>query len=165
MDRATSGISHALRALGEIFESGRPLSYIHSAEEQRISTLLCEAAGHFFSPPLAVWTWTLTEGLQHDAASAATSATAPGDETRSPRTALDYVAAYDGPAIFHFKDFHESMRESAEIRRRLRDLYGQCFGTDKYLIISSPVRYLPDELSRNVMYLELTVPDTTELLT
>ena len=48
--------SRAARALREIFQSGRPLSYIRSSEELRIGRLLAELA-------LPVWTWSLTEGL------------------------------------------------------------------------------------------------------
>ena len=52
-----------------------------------------------------------------------------------------------------------------EIRRRLRDLYECCFDTGKYVIISSPVRYIPEEIARDLVYLELSVPDPVELVT
>jgi hypothetical protein len=32
------------------------------------------------------------------------------------------------------------------IRRRLRDLYECCFDTDKFVVISSPVRFIPDDI-------------------
>lgn len=150
--------ARALSALREIFEAGRPLAYVRSSEEHRVSTLLHQAATLLFSTPLPVWTWSLTEGMRNDAGKDA------GKETRQPRGALDFVAAYDGPAIFHFKDFHEPLRESPEIRRRLRDLYELCFDKNKFVIISSPIRYLPDELARNIAYIELSVPDINELL-
>jgi len=148
--------SRSLRALREIFQAGRPLTYIRSPEELRIGRLLHEAAQLFFAPPVQVWTWTLTEGLRQDGTSS-------GTEPLGPRAALDFVASYDGPGIFHFKDFHEVMRDSPEIRRRLRDLYERCFDTGKYVIISSPVRYIPEEIARDLVYLELSVPDTVEL--
>lgn len=150
--------SRALAAFREIFEAGRPLAYVRSSEEHRLAGLLGQAARQMFAPPLPVWTWSLTEGMRSDAGKEA------GKEARQPRPALDFVAAHQGPAIFHLKDFHEPMRESAEIRRRLRDLYELCFDKGKFVVISSPVRYLPDELTRNIAYLELSVPDFAEVL-
>jgi AAA+ superfamily predicted ATPase len=135
------------------------LSYIRSSEEHRIATLLKQAAERFFPSTIPVWTWSLTEGMRNDRGKDA------GKDARQPRGALDFVAAYEGPAIFHFKDFHEPMREAPEIRRRLRDLYELCFDKNKFVVISSPIRYLPDDLTRNIAYVELSVPDISELLT
>jgi ATP-dependent 26S proteasome regulatory subunit len=150
--------SRSLAMLREVFQAGRPLTYIRTPEEQRIGQLLREAAQLFFAPPVPVWSWSLTEGLRHEDGTAATA------EPLGPRSALDFVVAHDRPGIFHFKDFHEPMRESSEIRRRLRDLCEQCFDTGKYVIISSAVRYIPEEITRDLVYLELSVPDTVELV-
>jgi ATP-dependent 26S proteasome regulatory subunit len=149
--------SRSLRTLREIFQAARPLTYIRSPEEVRIGQLLREAAHLFFAPPVPVWSWSLTEGLrrQDEPSTAA--------QPMGARRALDFVTNYDGPGIFHLKDFHEVMRDSPEIRRRLRDVYEQCFDTGKYVIISSPVRYIPEEIARDLVYVELGVPDTVEL--
>lgn len=148
----------SLKTLREIFQAGRPLIYIRSAEEQRLGQLLRQAAQLFFTPPVPVWSWSLTEGMRReDDASAAA-------KPLGARAALDFVAAHEGGAIFHFKDLHEPMRESPEIRRRLRDLYECCFDTGKAVVISSPVRYIPEEITRDLVYLELGVPDTIELV-
>jgi SpoVK/Ycf46/Vps4 family AAA+-type ATPase len=154
---ADVGETSALSALREIFRSGRPLSYVRSAEEQRVALLLRDAAGCVFPSPVPVWTWSLTEGMRRDDDAPAS------DEAVGARAALDFVAAHQGPAIFHFKDFHEPMREAPEIRRRLRDLYEICFDTGKFVVISSPVRFLPEEIARDVVYLDLALPDLAEL--
>jgi SpoVK/Ycf46/Vps4 family AAA+-type ATPase len=83
--------------------------------------------------------------------------------TQTPRRALDFISAHDDAAIFHLKDFHEPLRESPEIRRRLRDIYASCRDQRKFVVISSPVRAIPDELERSIMYLELRPPDVVEL--
>ncbi len=149
--------SHSLRELREIIESGRPLTYIRSAEEHRISDLLHEAAAHFFKAPVPVLVWSLTEGMRREDGTAVTV------DAMGPRAALDYIAAYEQPAIFHLKDFHEPMRE-AEIVRRLRDLYASCFDRGKFTVISSPVKFVPEELEREMVYIELNVPDLVELV-
>ena len=148
--------SKSFKILREIFESGRPLMYIRSSEEQRVASLLRDAAQQFFSSPVPVWTWSSTEGMRRDGAATA-------GESLGARAALDFVAAHDGAAIFHFKDFHAPLRESAEVRRRLRDLYDVCFDKRKFVVISSPVQYVPEDLARNVVFIELSVPDLAEM--
>ncbi len=149
--------SRSLATLREVFESGRPLTYLRSSEEQRISLLLQEAARSFFAAPVPVWTWSLTEGMRTDADSRS--------ELLGPRAALDFVAAYEGPGIFHFKDFHQPLHDQPDIRRRMRDLYECCFDRGKFVVVSSPVRYIPEELARTIVYIELNVPDLAELVT
>ncbi len=148
--------SRALRTLVDIVESGRPLAYIRSAEEQRVTTLLREIAGRCFSSAVPLWTWSLTDGMRRDDGT--------GGELLGPRAALDFVATYDGRALFLFKDFHEPMREAPDIRRRLRDLYELCFDRGKFLIICSPVKFIPEEIERAIVYVELAVPDLDELV-
>jgi AAA+ superfamily predicted ATPase len=140
--------SRAARLIREIFESGRPITYVHTPEEQRVGNVLRELG--------TVWTWTLTEGLHRDGAEAE-----PG--TADPRAVLDFIAAYPHAAIFHLKDFHEPLREFPEIRRRLRDVYQECFDRQKFVVITSPVRFIPEEIERSVMFIELRPPDLVEL--
>ncbi len=142
--------------LREVFESGRPLTYVRTAEEQRVGTVLREVAQRF-STPLPVWTWSLTQGMHRDGEPAA-----PGTEI--PRAALDFIAGQPVPGIFHLKDFHEPMRESSEIRRGLRDLYESCRDRQKFVVITSPVRAVPEELERSILFLELRPPDLVELV-
>ncbi len=150
--------SRAAKTIREILQSGRPLTYIRSAEEQRVGKLLRDVARALgASTPVPVWEWSVTEGMRPDDGPAQ-----PGTET--PRAALDFIAASKDPAIFHLKDFHEPLRESAEVRRRLRDVYESCAGQNQFVVITSPVRYIPEEIERNIMYLELRPPDVVELM-
>src|ERR1700729_1087904 len=106
----------AANANREIFESGRPLTYIRSAEEQRVGRVLREVSRGFpASSPTPVWTWSLTEGMHRDGEGAQA-----GEQT--PRGALDFIVAHADAGFFPLKDFHEPLRESSEIRRRLRDV-------------------------------------------
>ena len=84
--------------------------------------------------------------------------------TLDPREALDFIAAHKDAAIFHLKDFHEPLRESPEVRRRLRDLYEDCLDQRKFVVISSPVRFVPEEIARDLVYIELRPPDLIELV-
>ena len=53
---------------------------------------------------------------------------------------------------------------SAEIRRRLRDLYAAGLDTRKFAVITSPVRAVPEELGHQIAYFELHHPDLEEML-
>ena len=151
--------SRAAKTVREILESGRPLTYIRSAEEQRVVRILSEVAnGPLASTPLPVWTWSLTEGMRRHGEEASFSA------TESPRAALDFILAHQGAAIFHLKDFHEPLRESSEIRRRLRDVYDAVVDQRKFVVITSAVQFIPEELERSIIFLELRPPDLTELV-
>jgi hypothetical protein len=146
--------SRAARMIREAFESGRPITYIHSSEEQRVARVLAELGKALSTPVL---TWSLTAGMQRAGRTAEAGA-------ETPRGALDFIVAYPDAAIFHLKDFHEPLRESAEIRRRFRDVYDACLDRRKFAVITSPVRQLPEEIERNVLFVDLRPPDPVELL-
>lgn len=150
------GESRAAQTIREVFESGRPLMYIRSSEEQRTAALLRDVSARL-PVPAPVWTWSLTEGMRRE--------DAPAHEPHlSPREALDFIADHREAAIFHLKDFHEPMRESPAIRRRLRDLYDSCLDQQKFIVITSPVHFIPEELDRSTVFLELRPPDVVELV-
>jgi hypothetical protein len=77
---------------------------------------------------------------------------------------LDFIIAYKGADIFHLKDFHEPLRDSAEIRGRLRDVHESCLDQHKFVVITSPVRFIPEEVERSVLFIELGSPDLAELV-
>src|ERR1035441_1655093 len=93
--------SRAARILREVFESGRPLTYVRTSEEQRAGRVLREVGLRLFAPTvLPVWTWSQTEGMHRDGETAE-----PG--THEARGALEFIEAYPDAAIFHLRDFHE----------------------------------------------------------
>jgi SpoVK/Ycf46/Vps4 family AAA+-type ATPase len=151
---AASTESRAAQTLREIFQSGRPLTYVRSAEERRVENILREVSPRLGGVP--VWTWTLTEGLHRDGGGAE-----PG--TVSARAALDFIAAHREPAIFQLRDFHEPLQESADIRRRLKDLSEILLDRHKFVVITSPVRAIPAEVERSLVFVELRPPDKVEL--
>jgi SpoVK/Ycf46/Vps4 family AAA+-type ATPase len=151
------GESRAAKMIREVFESGRPVTYVRSSEEQRVARVLDEVALKLLaSGPVPVWTWSLTEGMRRGGEPAETGA-------QTPRGVLDFIIAHKAAAVFHLKDFHEPLRESAEIRRRMRDLYESCLDRQKFVVITSPVKTIPAEIERSVIFLELRPPDLIEL--
>jgi SpoVK/Ycf46/Vps4 family AAA+-type ATPase len=161
--------SRAVTTLLEVFESGRPLVYVRSAEEGRVTNLLRNAGRQLHgSQPLPVWTWSLTEGLFSDEREAQADGHHPGNareaRAQDPREVLDFIATHSDPAIFHLKDFHEPLRDSAGVRRRLRDLYQICLDRQKFIVITSPLRDISEEIERSFAVIDLLPPDLTELV-
>ncbi len=149
--------SRAAKTVREIFESGRPLTYIRSSEEQRVAR---RAAGSELARCGVAAGLDLEPHRGHASGWRSLRAAAGTD---TPRGLLDFIIAYHGPAIFHLKDFHEPLRESPEIRRRLRDVYESCLDQRKFVVITSPVRFIPEEVERSILFLDLRPPDVVEL--
>jgi SpoVK/Ycf46/Vps4 family AAA+-type ATPase len=159
VNKAASGqASRSFEDLAELIQGGRPLIYICSPEEGRAHDLLLEASRRLFDTEVPVFTWSATGGLSHPGHDGAAGG------RLDARAVLDHIAGYRGAAIFQLKDYHEFLRGEPEIRRRLRDLYELCLDRDKFVVITSPLRHVPDELSRQLALIELRPPDLEEML-
>src|SRR5580658_1606521 len=96
--RAQAGESRAAKFLRELFESGRPLTYLRTTEEQRVGWVLREVGQRLLpNVQVPVWSWSLTDGLRR------------GDEPADsglgvPRNLLEFIAELSEAAIFHLKD-------------------------------------------------------------
>jgi len=155
MSDSAAPISRALSTLKDLIDAGRPIFYVHSAEESRVQQLVHEAAGRLFKSPVPVYTWTVTDGLRGPDGAAVPA-------TTEPRAALDHMLSHQGAALFVLRDFHDALREG-DVRRRLRDLYTSYLDSGKFIVIVSPVAYVPDELSRDLVLVDLPLPDIEEM--
>ena len=145
--------SRAAKSVREAMETGRPLVYIQSSEEQRVERVLAEVGARRDAGV----------DLEPHRRHAARRHARRSRERRIARKALDFIVAHPGGAIFHLKDLHEPLRESSEIRRRLRDVYASSLDRRKFVVISSPVRFVPEEVERSLLFLQLRPPDLVEL--
>jgi ATP-dependent 26S proteasome regulatory subunit len=149
--------SRSFSALKELIQAGRPLIYVRSAEETRVHQLLEDVCQHLFATTVPIWTWSLTEGLRGPDGAAAT------DKRLGAREVLDFVLQHQKPGVFQLQDFHEFLGD-AHIRRMLRDVYERSIDTNKFAVITSPLRVIPEELDRQLVFMELHNPDLAELL-
>ncbi len=140
-------------AIQGILDTGRPLLYIQTTEEDRVIGVFRRIAearrGDLFL-------WSVTEGLLQNGKPLPS-------QPEGARGILDFIVAHDQPGIFLLKDFHEFLHDSVEIRRRLRDLYYRCLDTGKFTVICAPTKYIPEEINREVAFSELPRPDLKEL--
>jgi AAA+ superfamily predicted ATPase len=148
--------SRAYRALKEMFQGMRPLIFVCTPEEGRVRMLLRDIAERLYAGQMPIWSWSLTTGLQHP----------DGQEVEklSPQGVLEFIAGQKTQGIFQLKDFHQFMNDDPGIRRRLRDLYELCLDSGKFLVITSPLRLIPEELNRQIALVQLSTPDFEELI-
>ena len=149
--------SRSLMAIRQLIDAGRTLIYIQSPEEERILLLLTALARHPGGDKPGLFTWSITEGLWKDGKACR-------NQPEGARGILDFVIGHEDAAFFLLKDFHEFIRDSAEIRRRLRDVYHSCLHSAKHIVICSPVKTIPSEIEREVAFLKMPMPDITEML-
>jgi SpoVK/Ycf46/Vps4 family AAA+-type ATPase len=148
--------SRAYRSLKEMFQAGRPLMFVRTPEEGRVRMLLQDIAERLFAGRMPIWSWSLTHGLLPPEGGAGKKLDA--------KAILEFIASHRESGIFQLKDYHQFMSDDLEIRRRLRDLYELCIDANKYIVITSPLRAIPEELSHQIASVELVTPDFEELL-
>lgn len=146
----------AVAELTGAFGAGRTLIYLQSPEEQRAIGLVRSTIATAPGGDRPVYVWRSTEGLSLDGELIQPDLT-------STRSALDWVLAHTDPAVVILCDPHDDMTDSAEVRRRFRDAYDGCRDTGKFVIVCSPMRVIPDELSREIVFIKLQLPDPAEL--
>jgi ATP-dependent 26S proteasome regulatory subunit len=148
--------SKAVSALLDAVEAGRPLVYVQTPEEDRISLLLERVAAQGADGKADLYTWSITEGLSSGGKPVK-------NQPAGARGVLDFVVEHTKPALILLKDFHEYIRDQAEIRRRLRDVYYESLNRGKFVFISSPAKVIPQEIEREIAYIKLPMPDLDEL--
>jgi SpoVK/Ycf46/Vps4 family AAA+-type ATPase len=126
----------------------RPLLFLRSPEERRVINALTQLAGE-----LPVLEWSCTRGFEHGFDDDA--------DYRDAVTAIEAVIEKAAPGYYVFKDL--SMEERAVVRA-LRDAYDALRERpDIKLFILSPVGNVPDILRRDVLLVDLPLPDIDQL--
>ena len=109
-------------------------------------------------PYRRVFIWTVTHGMVKYGESRNTTK----HNTVSPEAAIEWVIRQKRDDIYIFKDLHPFI-DSAVITRWLRDAIASFKGTDKIIILMSPVQVIPIELEKEVVVLDYPLPTLEEL--
>lgn len=146
--------------LSILVQAQYPLIYLVTSEEDRAEQAVM-ALARSGQPARRIFSWTLTRGLveHNDSASTTQQGTIP------PQQALDFAIRQREPAIFLFKDLHPFLDGSGnpEVIRWLRDAIAQFRGTEKVIVLMSPVQQVPIELEKEVVVLDFALPNMGEL--
>lgn len=136
--------------LKQVIATRRPVLFLRSPEERRVLDALKVAAGD-----RPVVGWSCTRGFEQGFGD--------GADSRDPVAAIEAVVENDDPGFYVFKDLPVFMDQSA-VLRALRDAYDALRERpDSRLIILSPVGEVPEILRREVLQVDLPLPDIEQL--
>ncbi len=142
--------------LSILIQAQYPLIYLVTSEEERAEQAISTIAQ--LRPQRRIFVWTVTHGIveygqprnvtQHN--------------TVSPEAAVEWIIRQKDPSIFVLKDLHPFI-DAPATTRWLRDAIANFKGTQKTIILMSPMQQVPIELEKEVVVLDFPLPDMTEL--
>jgi SpoVK/Ycf46/Vps4 family AAA+-type ATPase len=142
--------------LSILIQAQYPLIYLVTAEEDRAEKEIA-AIAQMRQQPRKLYVWTLTHGMVEYGLARTTQ-----HNTISPEAAIEWTTRQKDPAIFVFKDLHP-FKDSAAVTRWLRDAIASFQGTQKVIILMSPIQQVPIELEKEVVVLDFALPDLPAL--
>ncbi len=142
--------------LNILIQAQYPLIYLVTAEEDRAEKEIA-AISQMKQQPRKLYVWTLTHGMVEHGQARTTQ-----HNTISPEAAIEWTTRHKEPAIFVFKDLHP-FKDSAAVTRWLRDAIASFQGTQKVIILMSPIQQIPIELEKEVVVLDFALPSLGEL--
>jgi SpoVK/Ycf46/Vps4 family AAA+-type ATPase len=142
--------------LNILIQAQYPLIYLVTAEEDRAEKEIATIS-QMKQQPRKLYVWTLTHGMVEYGQARTTQ-----HNTISPEAAIEWTTRQKEPAIFVFKDLHP-FKDSAAVTRWLRDAIASFQGTQKVIILMSPVQQIPIELEKEVVVLDFDLPNLAAL--
>lgn len=143
--------------LNVLIKAQYPLIYLVTYEEERAEQEIARILQQDHAQRrLFIWTETL------GAIEYGQPRTSPNHNTLSPQAAIDRVIRDAEPALYVFKDLHPFL-DSPTVIRRLRDAISSIKGTDKTILLMSPVHKVPVELQTEVVVLDFALPNLQAL--
>jgi AAA+ superfamily predicted ATPase len=143
--------------LNILIQAQYPLIYLVTAEEDRAEKEIAKIAQNKQNTR-KMYVWTLTRGMVEYGQ----TRTNEHNTTLSPEAAIVWTTRQTEPAIFVFKDLHP-FKDSPAVTRWLRDAIASFQGTQKVIILMSPIQEIPIELEKEVVVLDFTLPDLSAL--
>jgi SpoVK/Ycf46/Vps4 family AAA+-type ATPase len=142
--------------LNILIQAQYPLIYLVTAEEDRAEKEIATIA-QMKQQPRKLFVWTLTHGMVEYGQARTTQ-----HNTISPEAAIEWTIREKEPSLFIFKDLHP-FKDSPAVTRWLRDAIASFQGTQKSIILMSPVQQIPIELEKEVVMLDFDLPDLKAL--
>jgi SpoVK/Ycf46/Vps4 family AAA+-type ATPase len=142
--------------LNILIQAQYPLIYLVTAEEDRAEKEIATIS-QMKQQPRKLYVWTLTHGMVEYGQARTTQ-----HNTTSPEAAIEWTTRHKEPAIFVFKDLHP-FKDSAGVTRWLRDAIASFQGTQKVIILMSPVQQIPIELEKEVVVIDFDLPNLAAL--
>ncbi|MEL6909168.1 MAG: AAA family ATPase [Cyanobacteria bacterium J06629_2] len=143
--------------LNILVQARYPLIYLITPEEERAEQAIAKIAREN-TEYNQVFVWTVTRGMvEYGQPRQGTQ-----HNTVSPEAAIEWTIRRKESGIYIFKDLHPFI-DGPVITRWLRDAIASFKGTDKVIILMSPLQTLPIELEKEVVVLDYPLPNLSEL--
>ncbi|MEO0375111.1 MAG: AAA family ATPase [Cyanobacteria bacterium P01_A01_bin.17] len=142
--------------LSILIKAQYPLIYLITPEEERAEqaiNLIAKTAGH----QRRLFVWTMTQGTSEYGQDRG----APHN-TVAPQMAIQDALRRQDDAIYVFKDLHPFF-DSPEVVRWLRDAIATFKGTNRSIVLMSPIQQVPVELEKDVVVLDYPLPTMSEI--
>lgn len=158
-----------VKDLSNFLKARFPFIYINTYEEDRVIKIIKNVCSktELIKTTRNVYEWSITSGFYNNNRVIDSS-------INSPIKALQYIEGINEPAVFILKDFHVNFGVNNrpvdyEVVRKLRDMITPLKhnARPKNIIFVSPVTVLPDELQKDITFLDFDLPtkeDITNLL-
>lgn len=143
--------------LNILVQAQYPLIYLITPEEERAEQAIAKIAKDN-AEYKQVFVWTVTRGMvEYGQPRQGTT-----HNTVSPEAAIEWTIRQKEGGIYIFKDLHAFI-DGPVITRWLRDAIAAFKGSDKLIILMSPLQTVPVELEKEVVVLDYPLPNLTEL--
>ena len=143
--------------LNILVQAQYPLIYLITPEEERAEQAIAKIAKQN-AEYKQVFVWTVTRGMiEYGQTTQGTQ-----HNTVSPEAAIEWTIRQKAGGIYIFKDLHPFL-DGPVIVRWLRDAIASFKGTDKVIILMSPLQTVPIELEKEVVVLDYPLPNLSEL--
>jgi SpoVK/Ycf46/Vps4 family AAA+-type ATPase len=143
--------------LNILVQAQYPLIYLITPEEERAEQAI-EKIAKDNTEYKKVFVWTVTRGMvEYGQPRSSTQ-----HNTVSPEAAIEWTTRQKEGGIYIFKDLHPFI-DGPVITRWLRDAIATFKGSDKVIILMSPVQTVPIELEKEVVVLDYPLPNLAEL--
>ncbi|HEY9652693.1 MAG TPA: AAA family ATPase [Coleofasciculaceae cyanobacterium] len=143
--------------LNILVQAQYPLIYLVTSEEERAERAIAMIA-QAKAQQRRIFVWTVTHGIVEYGQSRHITQ----HNTVSPEAAIQWVIQQKEPGIYIFKDLHPFI-DSPATTRWLRDAIASFKGTQKAIVLMSPMQQVPIELEKEVVVLDFALPDLSEL--
>ena len=143
-----------------LIQAQYPLIYLVTSEEERAECAIANMTQMQMSnEKRRVFVWTVTHGIVEYGNG---NRQAVQHNTVSPEAAVEWVVRQKEPGIYVFKDLHPYL-DSPPVTRWLRDAIVSFKGTEKVIILMSPIQQVPTELEKDVVVVDFPLPELSEL--
>lgn len=132
-----------------LIQSGHRLIYLLTYEEDRAKRLIEKLAQEFKAKTIS---WSIARGIPHGESSS----------EPDPTFALMEIITEQNPACFMLFDFHHYLGDPYIIRF-LREIYPSLVQRRQYIFFVAPLLRIPLELEKDIVTLEIPLPEAPEL--